>query len=316
MKLTDETAGDLSAQSLPRALLAPRFWPGWLLIGLIWFTHLVLPRGWRRGLGRALGGLAYRFNKRPREVALINLELCMPGLDAAEREALVHEHFRLMAQGIWDYPLAWFGGRARLRREIVIDGHEHLRALRAAGRPVILMVAHTAALDMGPPRLGMEESMYGPYNPFGDPLADWLVAHGRGRFGNQPISRQAGLRGLLKALREGGILYYLADEDYGRERSVFVPLFGVQKATLPIIGRLAQSTRAAVIPTMTVYDPLVKQYRVILDPPMPDFPTGDPEQDARRMNEVLEDQIRRYPAHYMWTLKLFRTRPEGESKIY
>lgn len=293
-----------------------RYWAGWLLVGFIWGTHFVLPRGLRRRLGRALGGLAWRFNAVPRRVALINLERCLPELSDAQRAAMIKEHFRLMGQAIWDYPLAWFGSRRRLAREIAVDGLEHLEALRAEGRAVILMVAHTAGLDIAPPRLGMEGPMYGPYNPFSNALADWLISHGRGRFGNRPVAREAGLRGLLRALHGGGVLYYLADEDYGRERSVFVPLFGHLKATLPIIGRLSGASGAAVLPTMTVYDSQTRRYRVILDPPLSDFPTGDSEEDARRMNRALEAQIRRYPEHYMWTLKLFRTRPDDESGWY
>lgn len=299
-----------------RAPLGVRHWPGWVLVGFIWATHFVLSRRLRRRLGRALGGLAWRFNKGPRRVADINLARCLPELDETARAALVREHFRLMGQAIWDYPLAWFGSRRRLAREIAIDGLEHLEALRAEGRAVILMVAHTAGLDIAPPRLGMEGPMYGPYNPFDNALADWLISHGRGRFGNRPIARESGLRGLLRALRGGGVLYYLADEDYGRERSEFVPLFGQIKATLPIIGRLAGASGAAVLPTMTVYDERAGRYRVVLDPPLADFPTGDPRQDAQRMNAALEAQILRYPAHYMWTLKLFRTRPPGEPGWY
>lgn len=287
-----------------------------MLVGLIWATHLLLPRALRRRLGRGIGTLAWHFNRTPRRVALINLSRCLPELDEVAREALLREHFRLMGQGVWDYPLPWFGSRIRLAREIAIDGLEHLNAARAQGRSVILMVAHTAALDIAPPRLAMEVSMAGPYNPFGNALADWLIGHGRSRFGNTPVSRESGLRGLLRALRGGGVLYYLADEDYGRERSEFVPFFGQIKATLPIIGRLAGASGAVALPTMTVYDETAGRYRVIIDPPLADFPTGDPAQDARRMNEALEHQIRRYPAHYLWTLKLFRTRPEGEENWY
>ena len=300
----------------PRPPFGIVHWPGWLLVGLITATHVLLPRGARRRLSRGLGNLAWFFNRVPRRIAEINLQRCMPELDSSRRSVLIKEHFRLMAQAVWDYPLPWFGSRDRLSREVAVEGLDHLKAQRAKGRPVILMVAHTAGLDIAPPRLAMEVPMCGPYNPFGNALAEWLISHGRSRFGNQPIPRGAGMRGFLKALRGGGVLYYLADQDYGRERSQFVPFFGQLKATLPVIGRMAKASGAAVLPTMTVYDTVEMRYRVIIDPPLKDFPSGDPARDARRMNEALEDQIRRYPEHYMWTLKLFRTRPEGEPDWY
>lgn len=293
-----------------------KYWPGWFLVGCIYATQLLLPRSLRRHLGRALGNVAWYFNRGPRRIALINLEKCLPELNYSARKALLREHFKLMGQGVWDYPLAWFGSRDRIRREVAIDGLEHLYQALTLGRPVILMVAHTAGLDIAPPRLAMEVEMSGPYNPFGNPFADWLIQLGRSRFGNRPISRESGLRGLLRALRSGGVLYYLADEDYGRERSVFVPFFGQSKATLPIIGRLASASGALVLPTMTIYDKGAAQYRIIIDPPLDDFPTGDPLKDAQRMNQALESQIVRFPAYYLWTLKLFRTRPEGEASWY
>ncbi len=296
--------------------LSPNHWPGWVLVGFIWSTHLFLPRHWRRRIGRAWGGLAWYFNRIPRQVAETNLIYCYPDLDVSQRCYRVREHFRLMGQVIWDYPLAWFGSPKRLRREVVIDNLEHLKNLRAQKKPVILMVAHTTGLDIALPRLALEETMYGPFNPFRNTLAEWLINQGRSRFGNQPITREAGLRGLLKALRKGGILYYLADEDYGLERSVFAPLFQHQKATLPIIGRLARASGAAVIPMMTVYDDTIGKYRIILDAPLANFPVDDPVENACRVNAALESQIRRFPSHYMWTLRLFKTRPPGEDSWY
>lgn len=303
----------MGANKLPKG---PLYWPGWFLVLLIYVSHVLLPRRLRHKIGRGIGILAFFFNREPREIALTNLERCMPTLDHKKRKAMVRELFKLIGQSVWDYPLVWFGSRQRMIREIDIDGLHYLKNAHQKGIPIILMVAHTAELDIAPPRLAMEIPMSGPYNPFGNKLADWLIIHGRSRFGNKPIPRKAGLRGLLQALRDGGVLYYLADEDYGSSRSVFVPFFDHQKATLPIIGRLAKSTNAVVLPTMTIYDDKSGKYRVIIDPPLEDFPNGDDKLDARRMNQTIESQISRYPSHYLWTLKLFRTRPDEEDHWY
>lgn len=299
-----------------RPPLQVRHWPGWFFIGLIGATHLVLPRRWVIGIGRVLGRLSWSVNWVPRRVADINLRHCLPTLDALDRKRLVQDHFRLMGQAIWDYPLIWFGSARRLRKTIDIEGLDRIQSARAAGRPVILMVAHSVGLDVAPPRLAMEVPMTGPYNPFQNALAEWLISHGRSRFGNQPIPREAGLRGFVKALRGGGVLYYLADEDYGAEKSVFAPLFGQAKATLPIIGRLAVMTGAVVLPTITVFDQRTKRYRVIIDAPLPSLDGLSKEAIATTMNRALEAQIRRDPVQYMWTLRLFKTRPPDEPGWY
>ena len=57
-------------------------------------------------------------------------------------------------------------------------------------------------------------------------------------------------------------------------------------------------------------------WRVRFLPPWTDWPTDDPVADARRMNEWIEDEIRRCPAQYLWVHKRFKTRPPGEPPIY
>ena len=53
-----------------------------------------LPRSLQRGLGTALGELAWRANGREPRVARRNLELALPGMAPGEREALVRAVMR------------------------------------------------------------------------------------------------------------------------------------------------------------------------------------------------------------------------------
>jgi KDO2-lipid IV(A) lauroyltransferase len=36
------------------------------------------------------------------------------------------------------------------------------------------------------------------------------------------------------------------------------------------------------------------------------FPTDDPAADARRFNELIEEQVRRVPAQYLWIHRRFK----------
>ena len=102
--------------------------------------------------------------------------------------------------------------------------------------------------------------------------------------------------------------------DHGIKNSIFVPFFGVQAATLPMVSRLARVTRAKVlwcIATMTE-----EGYHVIISKPWENFPTADFEADTRRLNAGLEEWIRAYPDQYLWVHRRFKTRPEGEQSLY
>ena len=49
---------------------------------------------------------------------------------------------------------------------------------------------------------------------------------------------------------------------------------------------------------------------------MESFPGDDEQLDAARMNEELEKLIMQAPEQYMWSLRLFQTRPNGEPNPY
>src|SRR3546814_10235874 len=85
-----------------------------------------LPWSWQRALGTPLGALLRALLGERRRIALRNLELCFPGLDAAAREALLREHFRSLAIGVFEFARAWWGSVDPLRRGIEVEGLEHI----------------------------------------------------------------------------------------------------------------------------------------------------------------------------------------------
>ena len=55
---------------------------------------------------------------------------------------------------------------------------------------------------------------------------------------------------------------------------------------------------------------------VRLYPPWNDFPSGDLQADAARMNAFIEARVREMPEQYYWLHKRFKTRPPGERSPY
>lgn len=309
-------AHDCRDLAFDSAFLAPRYWGAWTAAGLLWLFSL-FPQRLRAAIGSAMGDVAYKTNRKRRRVVRTNLGLCFPDLSVPERELWVRRHFQTMGITLLDYGLLWFGSRRRIHAVSELIGEEHLRAAREAGRNVIIMTGHSAALDFGPMKLGEAGyPMIGPYNAGKNALADWLMARGRCRFGKQLFERDTGMLTLARMLKHGDVLFYLPDEDLGPEVSVFAPFFGMPKATLYALGKLAKIGNALVIPCMTFYDRALGRYQTHLLPPLEGFPSGDAQTDARLQNDALERLIRLHPEQYLWTLKLFRTRPDGESSPY
>lgn len=299
-----------------RELLAPRHWPSWLGVGLFSLLLLV-PRRLRDSLAGRFGGLQYRLNRKRRGVVELNLAQCYPHLEAVELDRLARAHFRAYARVMADQASLWWDLRRRFPgRHCLVHGEEHVRALREQGTPIILLNAHTVAIDVGGIALTQYLPVVAIVRPIRDAVLDWVVARVRTRYGARLYPREAGLRPVIRELRAGGCLYYSPDEDLGTRDSVFVPFFGQPKATLATLGRMAEMMRARVVPVYTYYDADRGAYHVCLRPPLEDFPSGDPEADAIRMNEALERSIALCPEQFLWNYRLFRTRPDGSRMPY
>lgn len=298
-----------------RRWLHARHWRAWAPLLVLWLLAL-LPLRCSRALGLALGELMYRTNAKRRRIARINLELCFPNRSAAERERLLRRHFRLSGQSYLDVAFLAFASERRFRRKVVLTGVENLRASLARGRRVILLAPHCLGMNVGGVAVSQREPVFSMIKLQRNALVDWLLQRARGRYQAPLVVREQGLRPVLRYLKQGMIFYYLPDEDFGPKRSVFAPFFGIPTATLPVLGRLAERAQADVIPCFTRLLPKGRGYEVVLHPALCDFPTGDAIADATRMNQALEQGIRTMPEQYMWTFRLFHTRPGGARSPY
>jgi KDO2-lipid IV(A) lauroyltransferase len=228
---------------------------------------------------------------------------------------LVIRHFEAVGRSLLERGLAWWASESRMRRLVRIDHLERLRALE--GRPVILLVPHFVGLDVCATRLALEINAASVYSKQKDPLIDRMLYHGRTRFGDQYIlSRQEGMRPIIRALKDGRPLYYLPDMDYGPRDAIFVPFFGVPTATIPGVSRLARLTGATVLPCIARMLPGGRGYVLDIREPWTGFPGADPEEDTRRMNAYIETCVLEMPEQYYWVHKRFKTRPPGEKSPY
>ena len=295
-------------------LLHPRFWLLWLGLGLLWLVSQ-LPYRLLMVLGRALGWLMYHLAGARRRIAARNLELCFPELSVAERQRMLRENFASIGMSFFEIAISWWWPVERLKRLGTVEGLEHLRQAEADGQGVILMALHFTTLEMGGALLCMQQDMYGMYRAHKNPLFDFIQRHGREQRLLGAIERDD-VRGMLKVLRAGGVVWYAPDQDYGAQRSLFVPLFGVQAATVTATSKFARLGRARVVPFTQTRLADGTGYKVTVHPALADFPGDSEEADCLRINQWIEQAIRQQPEQYLWAHRRFKTRPAGEAKLY
>jgi len=283
-------------------------------LAVVWLLRL-LPLSLLALVGRITGLLLYAVARERRQVVITNLTLCFPQWSQTERRRIVRRHFQCFARSLLEHGILWWSSKSRVQRVVRVAGLEHWQAVH--DKPVIWLAPHFVGLDMGGARIITEWRGVSVYSNQKDPVFNKVLLHGRTRFVKPVLfSRQDGIRPVVKAIREGLPFYYLPDMDFGERDSVFVPFFGVQAATITGLSRLARLARAVIVPAVTQQLPGAQGYELRFYPAWENFPSGDEEADARRMNEFIEARVREMPEQYYWLHKRFKTRPPGGTAFY
>ncbi|MGM0516472.1 MAG: lipid A biosynthesis acyltransferase [Pseudomonadota bacterium] len=296
-----------------RGFLAPRYWPTWLGIGLLHLLSFVGHRP-RRALAKGLARLYRRVNPRRADIVRRNLELCFPEESAGTREQWLARYFDRHFLALLDLGRIRRAKRGELTRETRVAGQDVLdRLRREAG---VILTVHSVGLEWAAAMLAETVEGSAIYKPFADnPVIDWWFGSMRTRHGTEALPRDRGMGPHLKALRRGRSFFYIADEDLGPEHSVFAPFFGVEKATLPLAGKLAAAARRPVYPVIGQLDERTGQYRLRFLEPV-ELPASADRKAATAINRVIEELVRDDPVQLMWSLKYFKTRPSGEVDRY
>ena len=107
------------------------------------------------------------------------------------------------------------------------------------------------------------------------------------------------------------------DEDLGAQHSVFAPLFGTAKASLASTSHILQETHALVLPLTVRYDKATNKYLLHMDEALDlQHCYADKVAVASAVNKAYEKLIRFAPEQYMWNLRIFRNRPEGDDRAF
>jgi KDO2-lipid IV(A) lauroyltransferase len=293
--------------------LAPRTWPAWVGIAFGW-TLARWPWGLARAVAPWLGGLMRNLMIARRRIARRNLELCFPELDADARERLLRANFRSLGMAVFEFLRAWWGRLHPLDTGFELEGLEHLAEAGRDGRGVILVSPHFTTLEICTRLLCQRAAVAGMYRPHESEALDWAVRRGRMRHAAAMFARDE-LRPAVKYLKGGGVLWFAPDQESRRGDSVFVPFFGRPAWTLTSTHQMARLSGALVLPLF--HERLDDgRYRVEIGAPLTDFPGKDALADTARTMALIEAQVRRVPAQYLWIHKRFKTQPEGIASPY
>lgn len=298
------------------SFLLPKYWLTWIGV-LIMYSITWLPYKFQLFLGRQIGKLLFKIGSSRKRVASRNLELCFPDMDEQEREQLLRKNFESTGIALLETGMGWWWPDWRIKRKFTVTGLEHLEQAKAKGEKVFILAMHYLSAEIIGRGFGHSHPLVIFYRPHNNQLMEFFQFRGRGR-SNKYMLGKRDVKGLIKAIRMGESSIYLPDQDYGRNRSVFVPFFDV-KETASTTGTLifARQPKTKTFMLIPQRNDDGSGYTIEITPALNDFPTDDDIKDVTRVNHEVEKAVMRKPEQYMWLHRRFKTRPnENDPSLY
>ncbi len=281
----------------------PKYWPTWLGLAFLRVFE-PLPHRLLYLLGRGVGLFLHLFPTPFKRIARRNIELCLPELPEAERARILREHFAGLGCALFETAMSWWSSNERIRRITMMTGLEHLEAAQRTGRGVLLLSAHFNSIEIGCRALAARLPLNVMYRPTKNELIGEFVHSRRAVQTKRAIPRDD-VRTLVKALKEGDVVWYAPDQSFRKKGAQMVKLFGIPAATNTATSRIAGMTNALVLPYFFERTPQ-GGYKGTIHPPLEQFPSDDAVADTERFNRIVEAEVRRIPEQYLWIHRRFK----------
>jgi KDO2-lipid IV(A) lauroyltransferase len=289
----------------------------WIIIKAIG----ALPRPLARAAGISLGWIIYLLHGRLRRVGMRNLQLAFPEMSKSKRVKTLRGEFTSLGRQLAEVCLFPKYTPENVSKVVVYEGFENFEQALARGKGVLFLTGHLGGWELS----AFAHSLYG--HPLGvvmrsldNVYLDRLTKSYRTMHGNSMLDKDDSVRGLLSAMKSGETVGILMDTNMTPPQGVFVDFFGIPACTASGMARIALRTDAAVVPGFTIWDPVLRKYRLRFDSAVELVRTGDDDADivanTQLFTKVIEEYVRKYPEQWLWVHRRWKTRPEGQPGLY
>ncbi len=273
----------------------------------------LLPLGVALELGGIIGGLAFLVLSKYRNIAIENLTAAFSGEKTrTEIRRIARRVFENLAKNAVELVSLPKIGKANIDSFARIVNSDILKAAYAKGRGIVLITGHFGNWELlaatlrlkGYPGAALGRRIY--FERYDRYLNSLRQAHDV-----RVIYRDESPKKILRVLRDNGILGVLADQDVESVDGVFVNFFGRPAYTPagPVV--LAKASGAVLIPAFDIREG--PRHRLIIEEPIELIDTADKEKDllvnTQRWSDVIESYIKRYPDHWVWMHRRWKTKP-------
>jgi heptosyltransferase-2 len=258
--------------------------------------------------GQFLGVCAWMFSGKYRRLATRNLEIAFANEKSLrELRQLVHQHFRRLGANLLCSAKLTQMAPDKILEHVEVENIESMAREFRAGVPVVLVLSHLGTWEvfaqLMPKFVGFVRNS-SVYQGLGNRFIDKHVRRARSQTGLELFDRHDGFEPVIDLLRSGGGVGVLSDQHAG-DHGVWTPFFGRLASTSPLPALLAKRTRAALI-AAGVYTTGRARWRMVFTERF-DQAGASVAVLTSKINQVIEQQIRRAPEDWFWVHNRWKT---------
>jgi len=267
-----------------------------------------LPLPFLFGFGQFLGVCAWMFSGKYRRLATRNLEIAFANEKSpGELRQLVRRHFRRLGANLLCSAKLTQMPPEKILEHVEVENIESMAREFRAGVPVVLILSHLGTWEvfaqLMPKFVGFVRNA-SVYQGLGNRFIDKHVRRTRSQTGLELFDRHDGFEPVIDLLRSGGGVGVLSDQHAG-DHGVWTPFFGRLASTSPLPALLAKRTRAALI-AAGVYTTGRARWRMVFTERF-DQTGASVAVLTSKINQVIEEQIRRAPEDWFWVHNRWKT---------
>ena len=273
----------------------------------------LLPRRALLATGRGIGTFVWRVVGFRRRVILENLrEAFGADKDAAWLESTALEFYRNLGMTLMEFLAAGHRSADDLRKNVVIEGVEHIEALVARKQGALFISGHLGNFELMLPRAAVDGyRVHGIVKPQSNRLIDRFYNGIRAREGVGIIATGGAFPRIIEVLRGGEFVGLLGDQDAGA-KGQFVEFLGRPASVNRGPATLAVKAGCPLL-MVFVYRQPDNTHVMRVEPPLEIDPAWDEETAITRLTEQhtarLAEAIQVAPDMYYWVHRRWKSRP-------
>ncbi|MCQ9207472.1 MAG: lysophospholipid acyltransferase family protein [Omnitrophica bacterium] len=279
------------------------------------FSIAILPLRVGLFLAELAGKISYALLEKGRKVTLRNLRDAFPEKSDREIEGIAKGVFVTLCRNAVEWLNIYKLTKKNLDAWITSEDFKKIDEAYSKGNGVLILASHFGNWELssfcftlkGYKSTAIARRIYfDRYNNF--------IQKMRASKNVNVVYRDESPKKFLRILRKNEVLGLLADQDMDSVGGVFVDFFGKPTYTAKAPVTIAMASKAPLIPLFVIRGP--KKHRLIIEDPIEIEIKATKEEtikyNTQKWTRLLESYIRKYPDHWVWMHKRWKTKPEAE----